>query len=137
MFKFSQKSLDKLKGVHPDLVKVVQKALELSTIDFGISQGVRTQAEQDELYAQGRTKPGPIVTWTRNSNHLAKKDGYGHAIDFMVFKDGKVTWDEQYYPIVVKAMLNAAQSLGIKIVAGANWNKPDLPHIELDQKYYE
>jgi peptidoglycan L-alanyl-D-glutamate endopeptidase CwlK len=117
-------------------VKVAHEALARSTIDFGISQGVRTQEEQNALYEQGRTKPGKIVTWTKNSKHLPQKDGYGHAIDFVCYVNGKVTWDEQYYPVVVKSMLNAAQDLGIKIIAGANWKKPDLPHIELDGAYY-
>jgi peptidoglycan L-alanyl-D-glutamate endopeptidase CwlK len=134
--KFSQNSLNKLKGVHPDLVKVAHEALKRSTIDFGISQGVRTKEEQNALYEQGRTKPGPIVTWTRNSKHIPQKDGYGHAIDFVCYVNGKVTWEEKYYPVVVKAMLNAAQDLGIKIIAGANWKTPDLPHIELDGSYY-
>ena len=125
-----------MKGVHPDLIKVMEEAIRISPIDFAIVQGVRTQEEQNALYEQGRTKPGPIVSWTRNSKHIPQKDGYGHAVDFAAFVGGKVTWDEKHYPIIVKAILNAAQGLGIAIVAGANWKKQDLPHIELDEKVY-
>ncbi len=57
MFNFSQRSKDKMKGVHPDLIKVMEEAIRISPIDFAIVQGVRTQEEQNALYEQGRTKP--------------------------------------------------------------------------------
>lgn len=134
MFSFSQRSKDKMKGVHPDLVKVMEEAIRTSPIDFAIIQGVRTQEEQDALYAQGRTKPGPVVTWTRNSKHIPQKDGYGHAIDFAAFIDGKISWDEKHYPPIIKTILNAANELGVKVISGSQWKTPDFPHIELDTK---
>ena len=55
-FKLSQRSLDKLNGVHPDMVAVVKRAIELTDVDFGVTYGVRTLAEQEELYNSGRSQ---------------------------------------------------------------------------------
>ena len=55
MFNYSKQSLQKLEGVHPDLVKVMKLAITNSPYDFKITQGVRTGAEQYALYCQGRT----------------------------------------------------------------------------------
>ena len=120
-----------MNGVHPDLVRVIKLAIDLTPRDFGITQGVRTQAEQDALYEQGRTKPGKIVTWTRNSKHIPQPDGYGHAIDFVAYHEGKVSWDEKHYPEIIKAILEAARQLNVKIISGSQWKTPDLPHIEI------
>jgi peptidoglycan L-alanyl-D-glutamate endopeptidase CwlK len=134
-FRFSQNSLNRLHGVHPDLVKVATLAIEKTTVDFGISQGVRTKENQAELYAQGRTKPGSIVTWTLNSLHLPQKDGYGHAVDVVAFVKGKVSWEESFYKIIAKAFLEAAEELKIPVTWGGTWKKPDLPHFELGKVY--
>lgn len=130
-FDFGINSLKNLEGVHPLLIQVLKFSLIESPYDFGIVQGVRNQKYQDDLYAQGRTKPGKIVTWTRNSKHLIQKDGYGHAIDFAVFIDGKITWDEKYYKSVADCILKIAKKEGINIESGAYWNKPDYGHIEI------
>lgn len=59
------------------------KAMDDAEIDYILTCTRRTQEEQDALYAQGRTKPGKIVTWTRKSKHLA-----GTAFDIAVLKNG-------------------------------------------------
>ena len=64
MYKLGNKSYSKLEGVHPDMIKVVERAIQLSQQDFTVIEGVRTPERQAELYAQGRTKPGNKVTWT-------------------------------------------------------------------------
>lgn len=130
-FKLSQKSLNKLEGVHEDLQKVVHKAIALTKVDFGVTCGLRTVEEQKALYAQGRTKPGKIVTWTMNSRHLT-----GKAVDLVAYKDGKVSWDEKLYKDIAAAMLEAAEMLNVKLVWGGSWDKPDYPHHELDRKVY-
>ena len=131
-FQFSQNSLNKLEGVHPDLVKVCHAAIKKSAVDFGITCGVRTQAEQVKLYAQGRTTPGPIVTWTLDSRHKT-----GHAVDVMAYVGGKVSWEEGYYEKIADAFLSAAADLNIKLVWGGNFQKPDRPHIELNRMFYK
>lgn len=129
---FSNNSKTKLKGVHPLLVKALELALQDAPYDFAIVQGVRTQAEQDALYEQGRTKPGPIVTWTRNSNHLVKSDGYGHAIDFAAYVGG-ITWDEKYYTPIADAIVKAGKEVGITLESGAYWKNKDWGHIEIKE----
>lgn len=137
MNKFSQSSLARLDGVHPDLVKVAHKALSISPIDFGISYGVRTLAEQERLYAQGRTQPGPKVTWTMNSLHLPQKDNFAHAIDVLAYVDGKISWDEKLYDRIAVVMKNTADMLNVKIVWGGDWKNKDRPHFELDRAFYQ
>jgi len=133
-FVFGNVSQTRLKGVHPDLVRVVEKALSYGIMDFSVVQGVRTQAEQDALYAQGRTTKGPVVTWTRKSNHLVQPDGYGHAVDLAPYDGGKINWDNagKFYELA-KIMMRAASELGVKIRWGGNFSesKRDLPHFEL------
>jgi peptidoglycan L-alanyl-D-glutamate endopeptidase CwlK len=128
----------RLQGVHPDLVKVVERAIELTDQDFMVLEGVRTPARQKELYAQGRTKPGPKVTWTLNSNHFINpKTGFGHAVDLVPFP---VDWSHTKLDVVSKAMFAAARELVVPIRWGADWDrdgKPrekgetDSPHFEL------
>ena len=131
-FQFGPASLDKLRGIHPDLVKVMEHTLQISPYDFKIGAGCRTQAEQDALYAQGRTKPGKIVTNTRKSNHIG-----GFAVDIIVLVNNAVTWDMKYYKAVADAAKKAARELNIPIVWGGDWATPvDGPHIELDRKHY-
>lgn len=85
-FTLSDRSRNNLKGVHPRLVHVVERALaiceQIGGPDFTVIEGVRTEARQRELYAQGRTKPGRKVTWTLKSNHFVNpRTGWGHAVD--------------------------------------------------------
>lgn len=133
-FKLSKNSLAKLDGVNPALANVVKRAIEITTVDFAVVQGNRTQAEQNALYEQGRTKPGPVVTWTRNSNHIG-----GRAVDLAPFYKGKIEWDNNgklgLYPKIASAMKQAAKELGVKIVWGGDWVKTkDRPHFELERK---
>lgn len=137
-YAFGAASLANLKGVHPDLVRVVTKALALSKVDFKVIEGVRTPERQRELYAQGRTTPGPVVTWTLQSNHFRQRDGFGHAVDLLPAPyDWKATapFDE-----VARAMRLAGEILGIPIRWGADWDRDgrprekgetDSPHFEL------
>lgn len=130
-FTLSARSRSRLVGVHPDLVHVVELAIRLTTVDFVVVQGNRTQAEQDALYAQGRTKPGKIVTWTRNSNHIG-----GRAVDVSPWVDGAVEWDDNgklgLWPRIAEAFKEAAKELGVEIAWGGDWkNTKDRPHFEL------
>lgn len=138
-YQLGARSLERLDGVHPSMVKVVKRAIAITTVDFIVLEGVRTPARQKELYAQGRTKPGPKVTWTMVSNHFVNpKTGYGHAVDLCPWP---IDWnDTKKFDAVSKAMFAAAKELGIPIRWGADWDrdgKPrergetDSPHFEL------
>lgn len=133
------RSLSRLQGVHPNMVKVVKRAAALSSQDFTVLEGVRTPARQKELYAQGRTKPGNIVTWTLKSNHFVNPaTGFGHAVDLCPWP---IDWnDTRKFDAISKVMFQAAKDLGIAIRWGADWDrdgKPrergesDSPHFEL------
>ena len=132
----SDRSLANLQGVHPQLVAVVHRAIQITTQDFSVLKSVRTQAEQNALYAQGRTKPGPVVTWTLHSKHIPGADGYSHAVDLF-----PGDWNTPAkFDAVAKAVFTAAAELGVSIRWGADWDrdgKPrekgetDSPHFEL------
>lgn len=138
-YSLGAKSRERLVGVHPKLVDVVEMAIELTHQDFMVLEGVRTPARQKELYAQGRNgDKRPKVTWTLNSNHFINpKTGYGHAVDLVPFP---VDWSHKKLDVVAKAMFAAADTLGVEIRWGADWDrdgKPrekgesDSPHFEL------
>ena len=138
-FALSARSLARLDGVHPDLKRVVHRAILKSEVDFTVLEGVRTPERQRQLYAQGRTRPGPKVTWTLNSRHFINPvTGYGHAVDLCPFP---VDWsDTTKFDRIAEAMFSAARDLNVPIRWGADWDRDgrprergesDSPHFEL------
>lgn len=125
---------DKLTGLHPDLQSKLDKilaAMRLLGFELVVTQGVRTTAQQQALYAQGRTAPGKVVTNAdgvkNKSNHQLKADGYGHAVDVAFRVNGKISWDEK---LPWKLYGEMAKSLGL--VWGGDWvSIKDKPHVEL------
>jgi peptidoglycan L-alanyl-D-glutamate endopeptidase CwlK len=124
-FALSQRSKDRLKGVHPDLVKVIEEAIKESPLDFSISEGLRTKERQKVLFDSGKSQ-------TMNSRHIT-----GHAIDFAVIKDGEVTWDFKYYQLVADHIKAVAKALDVPIIWGGDWQSfRDGPHVELNRSKY-
>lgn len=124
-FKFSNRSLDNLKGVHPALVKVVTRALEISPVDFMITEGLRSKERQKKLFASGATR-------TMNSRHIT-----GHAIDVAAVVNGEINWSWALYEKIAEAIKAAAKELRVPIIWGGNWKTfKDGPHFELDRKFY-
>lgn len=125
------RSRTNLAGVHPDLIRIIEGALKVSTVDFGVAgKAVRTAAEQAALYAQGRTKPGPVVTskdgYKNKSNHQPWADGLGHAVDLTPWVGGKFIITEDawnHYPAIASAMSVSAKAIGLdgKLVWGCQW----------------
>jgi peptidoglycan LD-endopeptidase CwlK len=113
-FKLSQRSLDKLEGVNPKLVAVVQKAILLTKVDFGVTYGLRTVEEQEKLLAAGRSQ-------TMKSKHIT-----GHAVDLMAYVDGKGCWELNVYDDLADAMAQAARDEGVAIRWGAAWHINDI-----------
>jgi peptidoglycan L-alanyl-D-glutamate endopeptidase CwlK len=135
-FRLSPASEKILSTVRPDLQKVIRRAAELTTVPFAVVSGNRTQAQQDYLYAQGRTRPGPVITWTRNSNHMNAA-----AIDFSAVdvkgnptNHLKHTWNAGYYKPIADTILLAGRELGIP-VEWPLWKKGDWGHIQLVKPY--
>lgn len=121
----NEKSLERLGGVHPLLQSVFREAIEASPWPFQITQGLRTREEQIKLYEAGKSK-------TLNSRHLT-----GHAVDIVVYKDGKVTWDFALYEQVARHILAVAKLQDVKLVWGGDWTSfKDGPHFELDRREY-
>jgi peptidoglycan L-alanyl-D-glutamate endopeptidase CwlK len=124
-YTFSQRSLKNLQGVHPDLVRVVHRAIELTPTDFVVTEGLRTRKRQEELVAAGASK-------TMNSRHLT-----GHAIDIAPLVAGKVRWDWPLFPPIAAAFKQAADEKGVALVWGGSWRTfRDGPHFELDRRVY-
>lgn len=120
-----ERSKSRLEGVHPDLVKVVERAIEITEVDFAVIEGLRTLSRQKELLAKG-------ATTTLNSRHLS-----GHAVDIAAWVDGTIRWDWPLYHRLAKAMKDAAAELEVDIKWGGDWNSfPDGPHFQLDWKTY-
>lgn len=135
MNNFSQRSKDNLVGIHPDLIKVMEASIINCPIDFTIVCGVRTTEQQQSLYAQGRTTQGVIVTncdgVNSKSNHQAKSDGYGHAVDLYAYPIN--VNDTVNIKVIANHIKKTGEKLGIPIVWGGDWKMRDYPHFELKQ----
>jgi len=118
-FKLSKRSLGRLEGVHPDMVAVVKRAIEITDVDFGVTQGVRTLAQQKEYVRTGKSQ-------TMNSKHLPQSDGFSHAVDVVAYVDGNVAWELNLYDNIADAFKRAAQELDVSIKWGAAWNVTDI-----------
>lgn len=109
-FSLSIRSHEKLKGVHPDLVAVVEKAIKLSNIDFGITEGLRTIEQQRKYVAEGKSK-------TMESKHLE-----GRAVDVVAYVGGKVSWDIPLYVEIAEAFRQASLQLKVPVRSGLSWH---------------
>jgi peptidoglycan L-alanyl-D-glutamate endopeptidase CwlK len=124
MFKLGARSISNLRGVHPDLAAVVKRAIELTPIDFTVTEGLRTKERQAQLLKAGASK-------TMNSRHIT-----GHAVDLAAWVDG-IRWDWPLYAKIAIAMKTAASELDIPIIWGGDWRTfKDGPHFELDRRKY-
>ena len=113
-FKLSTRSLGKLEGVDSTLIDVVERAIELTKVDFGVIYGMRTLEEQEKLVAAGKSQ-------TMKSNHLI-----GKAVDLMAYVDGKGVWELNVYDDLCDAMKEAAEELGTPVKWGAAWSEGDI-----------
>lgn len=121
----SDVSRRRLQGVHPDLVKVVELAITLTTQDFRVIEGLRTPERQRILVQKGASK-------TMKSRHLT-----GHAVDLAPLVDGQISWDWQYFHPIAAAMKDAAKRLGLRVEWGGDWRKfKDGPHWQLPWETY-
>lgn len=136
MFVLGSGSKKNLIGVDPYLIATVVGALRISSVDFTVLEGVRTLERQKKLYAQGRTAPGNIVTWTMKSKHIT-----GEAVDLYPWINGRVVDNDKAAFIAIRnAMFKSAEVIGKKIRWGRDWDgdgiyeekgEYDGPHFEL------
>lgn len=121
----SSRSEYALERVNPDLVRVVRRAITLSSLDFVVTEGLRTKARQAELVKAGASK-------TMNSRHIT-----GHAVDLAPIIAGQIRWDWPPFHELARAMKQAAAAEGVAIVWGGDWTRfRDGPHFELDRAAY-
>lgn len=113
-WKFSRRSLSHLAGVQRRLVRVVTRALQVSKVDFGVIDGLRTRAEQADLVRSGASK-------TMNSKHL-----HGWAVDLMAYVGSRGSWEIDLYCRIADAMVKAAREQGVGIRWGGAWDVPDI-----------
>jgi peptidoglycan L-alanyl-D-glutamate endopeptidase CwlK len=113
-YKLSERSLDRLEGVNPILVAVVQRAIEITSVDFGVTEGLRSFERQRQYVAAGKSQ-------TMASKHLT-----GDAVDLVAYIDGSVSWELNLYDDIADSMQAAALELGVEIKWGAAWNVPNI-----------
>jgi len=124
-FALSRRSEARLVGVHPDLVAVVRRAIQVTTVDFGVLEGVRTIERQRELVARGASQ-------TMNSRHLT-----GHAVDLYAWAgewSGKpsVSWHPPFYEMIALSVFHASAEADIPVEWGGHWRWfKDLTHFQL------
>jgi peptidoglycan L-alanyl-D-glutamate endopeptidase CwlK len=124
-FRLSARSLERLVGVHPDLVRIVKHAITITSVDFTVLEGVRSAERQQELVLAGASQ-------TMNSRHLT-----GHAVDLGAYVAGEIRWDWPLYHKISAAMIHAASELGVSLEWGGDWTKfRDGPHFQLPWKDY-
>jgi peptidoglycan L-alanyl-D-glutamate endopeptidase CwlK len=121
-YKLGTRSLQNLSGVHPDMVAVVKRAIEISEQDFSVIEGIRNINRQRELVKSG-------ASTTMNSRHLT-----GHAVDIAPYP---ISWEWEYFYPIADAMKQAAEELDIDLEWGGDWKSfPDGPHYQLSRKKY-
>jgi peptidoglycan L-alanyl-D-glutamate endopeptidase CwlK len=119
-FRFSARSLRNLQGVHPDLVRIAHRALEITVIDFVVIEGLRTLKRQRQLVAAGASR-------TMNSRHLT-----GHAIDIAPIVARQIRWDWPLFRKLEPTVKQAAAELAVQIEWGGDWlTFKDGPHWQL------
>jgi peptidoglycan L-alanyl-D-glutamate endopeptidase CwlK len=128
-YAFGDNSLKNRAGINPDLIAILDRAVEISIYDFGIPQhgGVRTTETQKKLFDEGVSKADGV---THKSFHQT-----GNAVDVYAYVDGKASWDHEHLAVVAAAMLQASSELGIPLEWGGLWKGfCDRPHFQLSSE---
>ena len=135
-YQFSSKSVERMQGVHTDLIIIFTEAIKNSPIDFGIPEhgGLRTQGEQNLLFQGGASK---CDGFNNKSNHQT-----GNALDFYAYINGRASWNKVHLAMVASCIITTAKRLkkegkiNIELKWGAefgsdNFHGWDMPHIEV------
>ncbi len=132
-FQLSERSLSRLKGVHPDLVRVVKRAIYITSVDFMIIEGVRTMSQQIIYVRTGKSK-------TLKGRHIPENNAckMSCAVDLGAMVGGVLVWDWKYYIELSRAMKQAAKELSIPLEWGGDWKSlRDGPHFQLPWSVYK
>ena len=134
-YTLSPRSIRELRGVHPDIIKIVHRAIEITEQDYMVTDGLRSSKEQMQLVKKGVSK-------TRNSYHQ-----YGLAVDLVAIDaQGKPSWDKRLYPAINRAVKQAQKELDLEILDNgfdlwkwdeAHWQMKSLEENEFSpRKFY-
>lgn len=116
------RDINELKPTAQKACRLFLEKCEEAGLDIFITETYRSQERQNELWEQGRTKPGNIVTWTLNSRHTSRR-----AWD--IATNGPNLYDMA----VIRKAGAIAQDLGI--TWGGSWYTPDYPHFEVTDNW--
>lgn len=121
-FKFSQRSYERLEGVNPILVEIIEEAISVSPIDFGIPKdgGFRTTQRQQQLYAQGRTVPGRKITRADGIRYKSYHQS-GNAVDVYAYVNKKASWEKVHMGIIAGVIIAVGRSRGVEIEWGGTF----------------
>ena len=114
-FKLSTRSLTKLQGVDERLIAVVRRAIEITTVDFGVVDGVRTPKQQMEYFKKGMSQIS-----------VGGKHVEGKAVDLMAYVGARGSWELNLYDNIADAMKQAAIENNVAVRWGAAWNVGDI-----------
>lgn len=132
MPQFSESSLKKLGAVHQDLQMLFSEVIK--SFDCTVISGIRTQEEQQRLYAQGRSEPGNIITHMDGVLKRSKHQG-GLAVDIVPYP---IDWNDherfRQFGWYVKGIAKTLKRYGAienDIKWGGDWKWKDLPHWQI------
>lgn len=146
MYSFGNTSLKRLNSCHKDLIKIAKLAISRSRVDFGISEGFRSIAKQQEYYNAGKSQIDGI---NKKGNHNYYPS---LAFDFYAYHSdsetrAKIAYDKCTLSYIAGILMSCASELlekgeiTHKLRWGGNWDMDgvilqdqsfdDLPHIEL------
>lgn len=114
-FQLSTRSLTKLQGVDERLVAVVRRAIEITTVDFGVVDGVRTPEQQMEYFKKG------VSQISVGGKHVE-----GKAVDLMAYVGDRGSWELNLYDNIADAVKQAAIENNVAVRWGAAWNVDDI-----------
>lgn len=120
----NKRSESNLESVHPDLVKIVREAALITKTNFVVIEGLRSYEQQKINFAKG-------VSWTMRSKHLKQSDGYSHAVDIAIIKNGRLVTNLRDYDELSRIMKQVAKSYNVCIIYGGDWRMRDAMHHEL------
>lgn len=124
---FSKRSLNELKNVHPDLVKVMTEAIKDTPVDFVVICGHRGKEAQDLAFAEGKSK----LKYPKSRHNIMPAE----AVDIVPYVGGKISWGADYYKPLALHILHTAETLGVPLTWGGTFKTlVDMPHFELKRK---
>jgi len=113
-FKLSSRSKSRMEGLDPKLIEVVKKAIELTRVDFGVIEGMRTLETQKKYVEAGKSQ-------TLKSKHLE-----GRAVDLVAYVGSSISWELNLYDDVADAIKKAALEYDVAVKWGAAWSVGDI-----------